>query len=96
MSNALKKLFESYAPALDCSRYLERASTLAINKLGGCEGNETIIAAMIIGMAIRESANEIDASLHNICSGINDLTLSGVESAIDELVKAVDDVAYRL
>lgn len=102
-----KDVIKSLRPAFDCGKYAQRAMRYAINKFGEVEGNETIVAAMIIAQAIRESSNDLGSHLSSIEISIESLAntidnnsveypLRDIREAIDNLEGTLADAKERL
>ncbi len=83
----------------DVGRYAALAGRYCEKKFGSVEGNEAIFAAILLAITIRETSADITNALDDISSEIKNadpLDISGIESALDELIKAVDNVAHHI
>lgn len=100
--NQNKNFFVKFRAAMECSTYADRAQTFSNNRFSESENQEVITAAIIIAQAIRESSHDLERSidaltseLENLNSTIDNKDTGAIESTLDELVKAVDNVAYH-
>lgn len=99
MADLLKKI-QSTA---DVGRFAALAARYCENKHGGLEGNEIIFAALVNAMAIRascfdivEAIERIEGSVDAVANAVDSMSTSGVEAAVEELIKAVDGAADRI
>jgi len=87
-------------PAGDTGKFATRAERYCVAKFGEIKGNEAVFAALIISQAICTANNnlvEVLEDINNKLDEINDsINLSSVEKALEELIKAVDNVAHCL
>ena len=96
MQNLFAKFIKNYRPACEVAAYVDKARTYAENHLSDFENPESIIAAMVIAQAIRNTSHDLEDAILALNSTLDNKDFGDIESAIDKLEGAVADVASRL
>lgn len=90
---------KSLRPAFDTAGYARLATAYCENRLGGVEGNEIIVAALMIAQAIRANSHDLVEALGSIQSTIETLDNTAALSALEDMLRSIDgglsDVAAR-